>query len=159
MDRRPLILLSTVASDAHTWNLIYLQLLLEELDLEVVNLGPCVPHEQTAGAVRCLRPDVVIISSVNGHGLAQGKALIEIMLRDREDGPMPLMVIGGKLVTSDADPDLVRRELRAAGFDAVFQGADCVDEFRQWLQLAFGTRWQAEPKRLGSAYVHTTEAR
>ncbi|MGQ4416103.1 methylaspartate mutase, partial [Streptomyces sp. SAS_269] len=36
----PVVVVSSLASDAHTWNLVFLQLLIEESGFDVVNLGP-----------------------------------------------------------------------------------------------------------------------
>ena len=114
---RPVVVSGTV-SDAHTWNLIYLQLLVEELGYRVVNLGPCVPEELLLAACIRLRPAFVVLSSVNGHGGQDGLRLIRRLravgeLRDLR------IVIGGKLGIGGADPQIVA-ELAAAGFDAVF---------------------------------------
>ena len=132
MERRPLVLLSTVASDAHTWNLVYLQLFMEEQGYTVINLGPCVPHVETARAVRDHRPDLVLISTINGHGLRQGKELLTAVRRMLPDA-LPTVVIGGKLTTSESERDVARAELLNARFDAVFQGENSDDEFRAWL--------------------------
>lgn len=39
------VLVSSVSSDSHTWNLVFLQLLLEEMGHEVTNIGSCVPDD------------------------------------------------------------------------------------------------------------------
>lgn len=43
------VVLSTIPSDSHTWNLLFLQLLLEEHGCEVTNLGACVPVATLVG--------------------------------------------------------------------------------------------------------------
>ena len=132
MERRPLVLLSTVASDAHTWNLVYLQLFMQEQGYSVINLGPCVPHAETVRAVATHRPELVVISSINGHGMRQGKELLALLRRALPES-RPAIVIGGKLTTSEAERDAARAELLEAQFDAVFQGENSIDEFRAWL--------------------------
>ncbi|WP_326699324.1 cobalamin-dependent protein [Streptomyces sp. NBC_01754] len=143
------VVVSGVASDAHTWNLVFLQLLIEELGYEVVNLGPCVPDETLVEECRALRPELVVISSVNGHGHQDGLRLIGA-LRGCEALVATPVVIGGKLAISDENPGQVARELAAAGYDAVFpDGTSGVADFRAFLgmmsrpALAAGSRSDA----------------
>ncbi|GAA2138649.1 cobalamin B12-binding domain-containing protein [Kitasatospora kazusensis] len=136
--RKKRIVLSTVSSDSHTWNLVFLQLLLEELGYEVVNLGSCVPDEVLVEAVRTHAPDSVVISSVNGHGHIDGLRVITALRADRNPAVagVPVM-IGGKLGIRGAADSGLADELLAAGFNAVFtEGAD-PDEFtRELARLA-----------------------
>lgn len=114
------IVVSSVASDSHTWNLVFLQSVLEELGHRVTNLGPCVPEELLVR--ECLRaaPDLVVISSVNGHGHRDGLRLIE-RVRSRSELAHVPVVIGGKLGVTGALGAAERgAALVEAGFDAVF---------------------------------------
>jgi methylmalonyl-CoA mutase cobalamin-binding subunit len=126
------VLVSSVSSDAHTWNLVFLQLLLEEMGHEVTNIGSCVPDELLIEECRRVRPDVVVISSVNGHGALDGARCIR-RLRDEPDLRGLRVVIGGKLGVTGAEPGTYGPELLAAGFDAVFEDAAGIDEFRRYL--------------------------
>ncbi|MFB7115762.1 cobalamin B12-binding domain-containing protein [Streptomyces sp. NPDC056190] len=113
------VLLSSVSSDSHTWNLVFLQLLLEEMGNRVVNLGACVPDELLIQECSVIRPDLVVISTVNGHGQADGHRLIG-KIRARPEIRHTPVVIGGKLgITGGAQEDTARR-LVSAGFSAVF---------------------------------------
>lgn len=118
------VLLSSVSSDSHTWNLVFLQLLMQESGHEVRNLGACVPDDLLLAECRETAPDLVVISTVNGHGYADGKRLIAKIRACPELRRLPV-VIGGKLGVAGAD-DLDRAvELLALGFDSVHQdGAD-----------------------------------
>ena len=107
-----------MASDSHTWNLVYLQLLINELGFEVVNLGPCVPDDLLVSECVARRPAMVVLSSVNGHGYQDGMRVIA-RLRARPELAGTPMVIGGKLGVSAVDRDTHAAELLAAGFDAV----------------------------------------
>ena len=71
-----------------------------------------------AQAVRT-RPDLIVVSSVSGHGLTEGLRAIS-RLRAHPELTDVCVVIGGKLNTSGrlAPHDLER--LIAAGYDAVF---------------------------------------
>ncbi|MEU6776278.1 cobalamin-dependent protein [Streptomyces sp. NPDC046759] len=116
---RPTVVVTTMASDSHTWNLVFLQLLLEELGYEVVNLGPCVPDDLLVNRCAALRPAFVVVSSVNGHGHQDGLRVIG-KLRSHPDLTSTPVVIGGKLGV-DGKSSARARELRAAGFDEVFE--------------------------------------
>ncbi|WP_436850204.1 cobalamin B12-binding domain-containing protein [Streptomyces monashensis] len=140
---RGTVIVSSVASDSHTWNLVFLQLLIEECGYDVVNLGPCVPDDLLVAACLDRDPEMVVISSVNGHGYQDGMRVIEL-LRDRTELAETPVVIGGKLGTDG--PEGVSRvlELTRAGFDAVFEdGQDPVAGFRSFLD----TRPQARLDR------------
>ena len=115
------VLLSTVSSDSHTWNLVFLQLLLEESGHDVINLGSCVPDELLLERARELRPDAIVISTVNGHGHLDGARLIRLLRADPVARGIPAM-IGGKLgIRDDREHGA---ELFEAGFDAVFSDTD-----------------------------------
>lgn len=127
------VIVSGLASDAHTWNLVYLQLLVEEHGHRVVNLGPCVPEEELVCACVLHRPGLVVISSVNGHGHQDGLRAIRRLRACPELAGTPV-VIGGKLGTGGAENTRHVGSLLAAGFDAVFgEGADSVAVFRTFL--------------------------
>ena len=121
------ILLSTTSSDSHTWNLMFLQLLLEECGHEVVNLGPCVPDDLLVEAARSGRPSAIVISSVNGHGRIDGARVARLVRQDPEIAHLP-MVIGGKLGIEGTSSDDEVTRLLEAGFDAVFIGDANPDE-------------------------------
>lgn len=127
---RELVLVSGLASDSHTWNLVFLQLLIEELGYEVVNLGPCVPDDLLISECQRLAPGLVVISSVNGHGYQDGMRFIR-KLRDAEDLAGIPVVIGGKLGTNGPENSRYADLLVAAGYDAVFEdGAAGLENFR-----------------------------
>lgn len=114
---RPLALLTSVASDSHTWNLVYLRLVLEELGFRVANLGACTPDGLIVSECIRKKPELIVISSVNGHGRTDGMRVIRQLRACPRLAATPI-VIGGKLGIrglSDATA------LRAAGFDAVFE--------------------------------------
>jgi methylaspartate mutase sigma subunit len=108
-----------LSSDSHTWNLVFLQLYLEERGHEVVNLGPCVPDELLVRECVRLAPDLVVVSSVNGHGQVDGGRVIR-KLRERTELAATPVVIGGKLGTAGGQSDSQLRALLELGFNAVF---------------------------------------
>lgn len=124
---RPLkVVLSSVSSDSHTWNLVYMQLLLEELGHEVINLGACVPDEMIMEECQANAPDMLVISSVNGHGNIDGERLIRKIRDNPQLAALPA-IIGGKLCTKGAQAlEQNQALLLKAGFTQVFQDAQGV---------------------------------
>ncbi|MEU2119866.1 cobalamin-dependent protein [Streptomyces sp. NPDC016459] len=129
------VLVSSVSSDSHTWNLVFLQLLLEDLGHQVTNIGSCVPDELLIAECRRVKPDMVVLSSVNGHGALDGSRLIR-RLREQPDLSDLKVVIGGKLGIRGAEGESHSQALMAAGFDAVFEDAAGITPFRRYLAAA-----------------------
>ncbi|HEY1575408.1 MAG TPA: cobalamin-dependent protein [Pseudonocardiaceae bacterium] len=119
------VVVSSTASDSHTWNLVYLQLLIQELGHTVHNLGACVPPDLLVAECTRLTPDLVVISSVNGHGWADGLRLAP-RLRAVPGLSGTGLVIGGKLGTDGRRSVGWRQRMLTAGFDRVFDDGDIV---------------------------------
>ncbi|MFF5714446.1 cobalamin B12-binding domain-containing protein [Streptomyces sp. NPDC012756] len=113
------VLLTTGSSDAHTWNLVHLQLLLEEHGHSVLNLGPCVPEQLLVDTVGMTDPDLVVFSSVNGHGHQDGLRAARALRADERTRSVP-MVIGGLLGISPEGASTRAAELLDAGYDEVY---------------------------------------
>ncbi|MEU4353498.1 cobalamin B12-binding domain-containing protein [Streptomyces virginiae] len=126
------VVVTTMASDSHTWNLVFLQLLLEELGHRVTNLGACVPDELLVAECRRIEPDLIVLSSVNGHGYNDGLRVVEA-LRARPELARTPTVIGGKLGISGSGTPARQRALLAAGFDGVFEEGGSVLEFQSFV--------------------------
>lgn len=132
--QKPLkVVLSSVSSDSHTWNLVFMQLLLEELGHEVINLGACVPDEMIIDECAAHAPDMLVISSVNGHGNIDGERMIRRMRADPRMASLPA-VIGGKLGTKGADNLQYNQALLDAGFSAVFEDAGGIAQFESFVR-------------------------
>jgi methylaspartate mutase sigma subunit len=126
------VVVTTLSSDSHTWNLVFLQLLIEELGHRVVNLGPCVPDELIMRTCRERNVDLLVVSSVNGHGALDGERLIRKLRATREGAALPA-VIGGKLGVAGLDSGGMRDRLLAAGYNAVFEDRAPIVGFRSLL--------------------------
>lgn len=128
-----LVVVTSVSSDSHSWNLVFLQLVLEELGHQVVNLGPCVPDDLLIAECLRLRPGLVVVSTVNGHGFFDGTRLVRRFRARRELAAIPV-VIGGKLGIDGPGGEWNRRQLLSAGFDAVYEdGAATMVAFRSYV--------------------------
>jgi methylaspartate mutase sigma subunit len=113
------------------WNLVFLQLLIEELGHRVLNLGACVPEALLVEECRDARPGLIVVSSVNGHGVNDGVRLAPLVRECPELARTPL-VIGGKLGVDGAGNGSGRAALERAGFDRVYDESD-VPAFRDYL--------------------------
>jgi methylaspartate mutase sigma subunit len=132
------VTVSSVSSDSHTWNLVYLQLAIEELGHRVHNLGACVPDELLVGHCLRERPGLVVVSSVNGHGFIDGMRLIARIREQPELVDTPV-VIGGMLGIAGPDGQRSHARLRTAGYTAVFDDGARMPGFRSFVeQLAMG---------------------
>ncbi|MDI1433379.1 cobalamin-dependent protein [Polyangium sorediatum] len=124
--------LTTIPSDSHSWNLIFLELFLREHGYEVTNLGMCVPVEVTLEVCRREEPELVVVSTVNGHGYLEGA---EIARAVRGEGVLAgvRLVLGGLI---HSDPEIAEQQtarLCEAGFDHVYHGDAGVAAFREML--------------------------
>lgn len=126
------VVVTSVSSDAHSWNLVYLQLVLEELGHRVTNLGPCTPEALVVATCLERRPDLLVVSTVNGHGRHDGARLIRA-IREHEELANLAVVIGGKLDTSGGEDGAAVAELVEAGFTGVFQESSALTEFRSFV--------------------------
>ena len=126
-------LVSSVSSDSHTWNLVFLQLLIEEHGHQVINLGSCIPQEFLVEQCLLHKPDVLVISSVNGHGHIEGTQLMHA-IRQIPELQRLTTVIGGKLGTRGTDNAMYTAGLLEAGFDAVFDADSSIPAFVKLLE-------------------------
>ncbi len=116
---KPIALLTTIPSDSHNWNLIYMQLLLEENGFNVINLGACTAYEVVEEKCMNIFPDILVVSTVNGHGYLEGKELIGKVrtIPSMEGTPA---YIGGKLSTDKNMSYIYAMELEMAGYDKAY---------------------------------------
>ncbi|MBB4689008.1 cobalamin B12-binding domain-containing protein [Amycolatopsis jiangsuensis] len=128
---RSTVIVSSMASDSHTWNLVYLELLVGELGFDVVNLGACVPDELLESETLSRRPEMLVLSSVNGHGYQDGLRVVQRLRSFPELRSLPI-VIGGKLGTGGPLSEEQTAELLFAGFDAVFDDQQGAAAFRRF---------------------------
>lgn len=125
--------IATVPSDSHMWNLVYIELVLRENGWDVNNLGACTPVELTVETCLAERPDMLVISTVNGHGHIGGHKLIRLLRKQPELDYLPV-VIGGKLGTLGADNAVFVEPLVKAGYSAVFLEAQALDAFGRFIE-------------------------
>ncbi|POA19204.1 methylaspartate mutase [Pseudomonas sp. FW300-N1A1] len=126
-------LLSTVPSDSHSWNLVFMEFLLNDLGYKVENLGPNTPMDDVIARLNRNGCAIAVISTVNGHGYIEGAELAQ-RIRN-ETNHIEGLYIGGKICTENDALTIARHSdtLRAAGFDEVFDDsvANSFDAFQE----------------------------
>ncbi|MFJ8033496.1 cobalamin B12-binding domain-containing protein [Streptomyces sp. NPDC096032] len=127
------VVVTGLPSDAHTWNLVFIQLLLEDLGHHVVNLGPCISQDEIVESCCKYQPDLLVVSSVNGHGAHDAEHLVRALRARWELAGLPA-VVGGKLGVRGAEGrDGHGRRLVDAGFDAVFHDEQGLGPFEAFV--------------------------
>jgi methylmalonyl-CoA mutase cobalamin-binding subunit len=131
--KRHRAVIATVQSDSHMWNLVYIELVLREGGWDVNNLGACTPAELVVETCLAERPDMLVVSSVNGHGHIGGRKLIG-QVRARPELDYLPVVIGGKLGTLGANNSTFAEPLLSAGYSAVFTEGDGLTGFTRFIE-------------------------
>lgn len=127
-----LALVATTPDDSHVWNLIGVQLKLEERGFHVENLGACTPLTELIEAIMEQRPALLALSSVNGHGAISIRALLAALEEAGLLGRFPI-VAGGLLTTDPEQAARAAAELRQLGCAGVFVGEQAWTQFDAWL--------------------------
>jgi methylaspartate mutase sigma subunit len=135
------VVLAGASSDAHTWNLIFLQLLLTEHGHRVTNLGPCVPDDMLIEVTADQIPDLITVCSVNGGAVRDGVRFIRRARDHRRLAGVPI-VIGGKLAAPTGSYEDAARDLLDAGYHAVFDDEGGVPAFRAYVGALAAQTWR-----------------
>ena len=156
---KPTALLATIASDSHSWNLVFMEILLTENGFDVINLGPCTPIKLIAEKIEAFSFDLLVVSTVNGHGTIEASNIFKAL----DATTAPPAIIGGKLDTqSSTTPCAVRLKLLECGFDEVFEDRreDVFDAFQVYLSKVTRRKAQqtASSIRKSGATPHLLEA-
>lgn len=127
------IVLTGISSDSHTWNLVFMQILLEHIGHNVINLGACTPDQEVVEACMVNGADMLVVSTVNGHGNIDGERLIRLIRSQYELRNMPA-VIGGKLGLLGDENSNFSDGLLRAGFSAVFNADSSLINFEEFVK-------------------------
>ncbi len=126
-----MILLATLPSDAHSWNLLFVHMLLAEHGLALDNLGVCTPLPVLLRACVQRHPRVVLISATNGHHAVEGMLLAQ-HIHETLGSSRPALALAGDLTSPGRGHGF--QDLLAAGFDAVFCGSHAVPKLLDFCQ-------------------------
>lgn len=117
MDKKKLIL-GVIGSDVHAVGNKILYHAFVGAGFEVVNLGVMVSQEEYIEAAIETAADVILVSSLYGHGELDCRGF-----RDKCDEAGLkgiLLYVGGNLVVGKQDFDEVEKRFKAMGFDRIF---------------------------------------
>tara|TARA_R110000868_G_scaffold6550_8_gene37121 strand:- start:30263 stop:30742 length:480 start_codon:yes stop_codon:yes gene_type:complete len=156
MTYQPLAIVASTVDDSHIWNLTGVELELRDRGFEVRNMGCCTPPERVAESVRDHRPELTVISSVNGHGALSGLALAETLMHYQAFSASTI-VIGGKLTIDNFVPPQVVLALKRAGYSAVLSGPDAWRNLDRLLDRNGLLPSRQDTRLLGAASAYESE--
>lgn len=127
-----LAILASTPDDSHQWNLHGVEMELKERNIEVINLGPLTPCKVIAETVRDRHPDLLVVSTVNGHGV---HSMLEVLrtLEEYQVKRSIRIVIGGLLTTDPEKTKTAISTLMSAGCSGVFSGPEAWSSFDEFL--------------------------
>ncbi len=123
-------------SDAHTWNLFYLELILKESGFQTAVHGCCISYPEISKAVNLDHWDLIVVGSLNGHFYYESKQTFQAIISGIT-GKRPPIVAGGKIDVYDRDIEFLERAIMRQGYDNVFFGSDSVDRFKEYCTQSF----------------------
>lgn len=135
-------IVTSLPSGSPVRDLSAFQSLLEDQGAEVVNLGDRIPVDAIVKACQDIKPDLLVVSSLDREGAPEARELLAIFERESARDPLPV-VVGGKLAGAlDSKPDAeasAARELLDCGFAQVFTGGEAGRQFIDFVHLLQGT--------------------
>ncbi len=132
---KPIALVTTVPSDSHHWNLIFMELLIKEHGYDVVNLGPCVPYPESVNYYKSYRPDIMVVSTINGHGYIEGLSLINQLKKEVPETKN--IFIGGNLGIDQKSVFDQILELENNGFTKAYNANKDLEDFKSRIKKIF----------------------
>ena len=112
------IVLGVIGADVHAVGNRILAYAFEQAGFRVVNLGVMVQQEEYVAAAVETAADVIMVSSLYGHGEMDCRGLREKCDEAGLEGI--LMYVGGNLVVGKQDFEEVARKFHGMGFDRVY---------------------------------------
>jgi methylaspartate mutase sigma subunit len=122
------VVIGVPGDDVHVAAIRLAERLLEAVGYEVVDLGVMVPVAEIVDACRACSPSAVVLSSSNGHAIANAGTMPR---RLAEAGLHVPVFIGGRLVVGRQDWQETLRRFQGLGFSGVFA---------PWIALPEGVR-------------------
>lgn len=116
--RRRRVLLAVPASDCHVVINTLLAWHLQRHGVSVRNLGVCTPTAEIAAAAREFQPDAIVLSSQNGHALADLADLPQALQAAGVTG-VPVYLGGNLSVGAEKSLEAPAQRFRALGMQVV----------------------------------------
>jgi len=117
MDKKTLVI-GVIGTDAHAVGNKILDHAFTAAGFNVVNLGVMVPPEEYIAAAIESAADVIIVSSLNGHGELDCKGMREKC--DEAGLRGILLYVGGNIVVGKQPFDEVEKRFKVMGYDRVY---------------------------------------
>lgn len=112
------VVLGVIGSDAHAVGNKVLDYSISEAGFNVVNIGVLSPQEDFINAAIETNADVIMVSSLYGHGEIDCRGLREKC--DEAGLEDILLYVGGNIVVGKQDWDVVEKTFLDMGFDRVY---------------------------------------
>lgn len=147
-------IVTSLRSGSPERDLLAFQSLLEGQGAEVVNLGNGIPVDAIVKACQSVRPDLLVVSSLDRDGAPEARELLEVFDRESSKDRLPV-VVGGRLAAPHDSHDShdsgeeASRDLLECGFARVFTGGEAVPQFIDFVHLLRGALEREE--HLGNA--------
>ncbi len=124
MDKKTLVL-GVIGSDCHAVGNKILDYALTEAGFNVINIGVLSPQEDFINAAVETNADVIVVSSLYGHGEIDCRGMRE----NCEEAGLKgiLLYVGGNIVVGKQNWEDVEKRFKAMGFDRVFPPGTSID--------------------------------
>lgn len=124
MDKKTIVL-GVIGSDAHAVGNKVLDYSLTEAGFNIVNIGVLSPQEDFINAAIETNADVIMVSSLYGHGEIDCRGLREKCDEAGLEGI--LLYVGGNIVVGKQDWETVKQTFLDMGFDRVYPPGTSVE--------------------------------
>jgi len=135
MEKKTLIL-GVIGSDCHAVGNKILDYALTEAGFNVINIGVLSPQEDFINAAVETNADVIIVSSLYGHGEIDCRGMREKCDEAGLNGI--LLFVGGNIVVGKQNWDDVHKRFTAMGFNKVYPPGTTLDTTIHDLKEALG---------------------
>ena len=124
MEKKKLVL-GVIGSDCHAVGNKILDYALSEAGFDVVNIGVLSPQEDFINAAKETNADVIIVSSLYGHGELDCQGMREKCDEAGLEGI--LLYVGGNIVVGKQNWENVHARFTSMGFDRIYPPGTSVD--------------------------------
>ncbi|MBU5591783.1 methylaspartate mutase subunit S [Clostridium sp. MSJ-4] len=137
MEKKTLVL-GVIGSDCHAVGNKILDYALSEAGFNVVNIGVLSPQEDFINAAVETNADVIVVSSLYGHGEIDCRGMRE---KCDESGLKDIILyVGGNIVVGKQEWEDVEKRFKAMGFNRVFPPGTSVDTTVECLREDLGLK-------------------
>lgn len=124
MEKKKLVL-GVIGSDCHAVGNKILDYALSEAGFDVINIGVLSPQEDFINAAKETSADVIIVSSLYGHGELDCQGMREKCDEAGLEGI--LLYVGGNIVVGKQNWENVHARFTSMGFDRIYPPGTSVD--------------------------------